>query len=304
MKTALLSLFALIAFAGNSVLCRLALSANSGHQAIDPASFTSIRLLSGIAMLFVLLMLFGRVKNLTSGSIDTESTNTPTVDNKGSWLAGLSLFLYAALFSYAYVTLDTATGALILFGTVQITMITVGWLRGNRLSLFESIGVCLAVAGFVYLFLPELSQPSLLGFVLMVFAGIAWGDYTLRGQSSSHALSTTAYNFLRTLPLVAVLLLGLVINGATFNLTQTGLLLAIASGAITSGVGYAIWYAALNGLSTTQAAVIQLLVPVIAAIGGVVFSRELISLRLMIAAALVLGGVLIVILGRAKVVSS
>ena len=299
MKTALLSLFALIAFAGNSVLCRLALSTQSGHQAIDPASFTSIRLVSGVLMLFILLVLSGRLKNPS-----VEYGDTATLNNKGSWLAGLSLFLYAALFSYAYVTLDTATGALILFGTVQITMISVGWLRGNRLTRFEAGGVCLAVVGFIYLFLPELRQPSLLGFVLMVFAGIAWGDYTLRGQSSSDALSTTAYNFLRTLPLVVLLLLGLVITGASFNLTQTGLLLAIASGAITSGVGYAIWYAALNGLSTTQAAVIQLLVPVIAAIGGVVFSSELISLRLMIAAALVLGGVLIVILGRAKVVSS
>jgi len=299
MKTALLALFALIAFAGNSVLCRLALSASTGNQAIDPASFTSIRLMSGVLILFVLFSLSRYLDRKSE-----EVINTLGQGNKGSWLAALSLFLYAALFSYAYVSLDTATGALILFGTVQITMITVGWLRGTRLSLFESIGVCLAVIGFIYLFLPELRQPSLLGFVLMVFAGIAWGDYTLRGQGASDALSTTAFNFLRTLPLVALLLVGLIVAGANFNVSLYGLLLAVASGAITSGIGYAIWYAALKGLSTTQAAVIQLLVPVIAALGGVVFSSELISLRLIIAAALVLGGVLIVILGRAKVVTS
>lgn len=245
-------------------------------------------------MLFVLLALSGYFKNSTTNRSEN------SINKKGSWVAGLSLFLYAALFSYAYVTLDTATGALILFGSVQITMITVGWLRGNRLSALEFAGVLLAVAGFVYLFLPELRQPSLLSFVMMALAGIAWGDYTLRGQGSSHALSTTGYNFLRTLPMVALLLVTLTLMGLPINLDQQGVLLAITSGAVTSGIGYAIWYAALNGLSTTQAAVIQLLVPVIAAVGGVVFAGELISLRLLLAAALVLGGVLVVILGRAR----
>ena len=313
MKTTLLALFALIAFAGNSVLCRLALTTNAGYQTIDPTSFTSIRLFSGVVMLFILLNSIGRVQNTQAEALNTAVTgnlNTTVVDNKGSWLAGMSLFLYAALFSFAYVTLDTATGALILFGSVQITMISVGWLRGDRLSLIESIGVCLALIGFVYLFLPELRQPSLFGLVMMVLAGVAWGDYTLRGKGSNSPLSTSAYNFLRTLPLVAVLLAAFVLArmifdvGQAFNVTQTGLLLAIASGAITSGIGYAVWYAALKGLSTTQAAVIQLLVPVIAAVGGVIFADETISLRLIIAGALVLGGVLIVIVGRATGESS
>jgi len=289
MKTVLLSLLALIAFAGNSVLSRLGLGENLSDDVIDPASFTSIRLASGVVMLFILLALSGPSQSGQQRPL-----------SKGSWLAALSLFLYAALFSYAYLTLDTATGALILFGSVQITMITVGCLRGRRLSAFELAGMCMAIAGFVYLFLPELSKPSLLGFATMSLAGIAWGDYTLRGQGASHPLSTTAYNFLRTLPLVALLLIGLMLTGAETNLSQRGVLLAMASGAITSGIGYAIWYAALNGLSTTQAAVIQLSVPIIAAIGGVMFANELISIRLVLAAALVLGGVLLVILGRAK----
>ena len=310
MKTPLFAVMALIAFAGNSVLCRLALGIDLGAdlptgldaRAIDPASFTSIRLGSGALTLFLLLAFSGKLKmgGLKPVSLKSDTANDSVLAAKGSWLAALSLFLYAALFSYAYITLDTATGALILFGSVQITMISVGWLRGNRLSKPEVIGICLAVLGFVYLFLPELRQPSLLGLVVMVFAGVAWGDYTLRGQASSDALSTTAYNFLRTLPLVALLLVVLAIAGMTFNLSQKGVLLAIASGAITSGIGYAIWYQALHGLTTTQAAVIQLLVPVIAAVGGVLFANEAISLRLVLAGLMVLGGVLIVIISRAK----
>jgi len=277
-KTIFLSVVALIAFAGNSVLCRLALSDN----AIDPAAFTIIRLVSGVFTLLPLLLL---------------SQRKVVYEKSGSWLSAFMLFAYALLFSYAYVSIDTATGALILFGAVQITLVFVSFLKGNRLSLAELSGVALALSGFVYLVLPELQKPSLGGFIMMSIAGIAWAMYTVGGQGSSNALRDTAFNFLRTIPLVIVLL---VVTLSSFSLTPYGVGLAIASGAITSGLGYAIWYAALPNLTTTQAAVIQLFVPVIAAFGGSVFANEAITLRLTIAAGLVLGGIMLVIMAKQK----
>ena len=277
-KTIFLSVVALIAFAGNSVLCRLALSDN----AIDPAAFTIIRLVSGVFTLLPLLLL---------------SQRKVVYEKSGSWLSAFMLFAYALLFSYAYVSIDTATGALILFGAVQITLVFVSFLKGNRLSLAELSGVALALSGFVYLVLPELQKPSLGGFIMMSIAGIAWAMYTVGGQGSSNALRDTTFNFLRTIPLVIVLL---VVTLSSFSLTPYGVGLAIASGAITSGLGYAIWYAALPNLTTTQAAVIQLFVPVIAAFGGSVFANEAITLRLTIAAGLVLGGIMLVIMAKQK----
>ena len=277
-KTIFLSVVALIAFAGNSVLCRLALSDN----AIDPAAFTIIRLVSGVFTLLPLLLL---------------SQRKVVYEKSGSWLSAFMLFAYALLFSYAYVSIDTATGALILFGAVQITLIFVSFLKGNRLGLAELSGVALALSGFVYLVLPELQKPSLGGFIMMSIAGIAWAMYTVGGQGSSNALRDTTFNFLRTIPLVIVLL---VVTLSSFSLTPYGVGLAIASGAITSGLGYAIWYAALPNLTTTQAAVIQLFVPVIAAFGGSVFANEAITLRLTIAAGLVLGGIMLVIMAKQK----
>ena len=279
-KTIGYTTFALLAFAGNSVLCRLAL----GEGQIDAASFTVIRLLSGIVTLIIILKLIQL----------TQSTPQKTT-SKGSWSAALMLFVYAIAFSYAYVSLDTGTGALILFGAVQITMLLVGILSGNRLHYVEWIGVATAFCGFVYLVLPSVSTPSLTGFILMTVAGIAWGFYTLKGKGSKHPLGDTAYNFLRTLPLVAILL---ALTIPQIQLSQTGILLAVVSGAVTSGIGYTLWYIALGGLTPTQAAVLQLLVPVIAAIGGVVFAGELISTRLVVASALVLGGILLVVLGK------
>lgn len=272
--------FALLAFAGNSVLCRLAL----GEGQIDAASFTVIRLVSGIITLLIILLLTQSAKKSPQKST-----------SKGSWNGALMLFVYAVAFSYAYVSLDTGTGALILFGAVQITMLLMGILSGNRLHYVEWIGVVTAFCGFVYLVLPSVSTPSLTGFILMTLAGIAWGFYTLKGKGSKHPLSDTAHNFLRTLPLVAILL-ALTIQQT--HLSQTGVLLAVVSGAVTSGVGYTFWYVALGGLTSTQAAVQQLLVPVIAAIGGVVFAGEVVSARLIVASALVLGGILLVVLGR------
>ena len=276
LKTATYTSLALVAFAGNSVLCRLALGENS----IDAASFTTIRLLAGIITLMAIVML--RRGNREPGS-------------KGSWSAAAMLFLYAITFSYAYISLDTATGALILFGSVQVTMILASLFTGTRLHLAEWAGVLMAFSGFVYLVKPGLSTPSAMGFLLMAIAGIAWGFYTLRGRGSGYPLIDTAYNFLRTAPLVLILL---VFTFSGSELSMRGIVLAIVSGALASGLGYAAWYAALAGLSSTQAAVLQLLVPVIAAAGGVVFAGESITLHLLLSSLLVLGGILTVILGK------
>jgi drug/metabolite transporter (DMT)-like permease len=205
------------------------------------------------------------------------------------------LFLYAITFSYAYISLDTGTGALILFGSVQITMILLSLISGTRLHFTEWVGVTIAFTGFVYLILPGVTTPSITGFILMTIAGIAWGIYTLKGRSSKNPLMDTTYNFLKTTPLV-ILLIITTINNA--NYSTEGVMLALISGGITSGIGYTIWYIALGGLSSTQSAVLQLSVPVIAALGGVIFVSEAITSRLMVSAIMVLGGILIVILGK------
>lgn len=221
--------------------------------------------------------------------------NRVAPSRQGSWLASLMLFVYAAAFSYAYVTLNTATGALILFGAVQITMILLAVMAGDRLRVAEWIGVIVAASGFVYLMLPSATTPSISGSILMALAGIAWGIYSLQGRRSASPLIASAYNFARTLPLVALLAL-MALPHAHYSLAGVGL--AMLSGGVASGMGYAIWYAAIGGMSATQAAVVQLLVPVIAAGGGAIWLAEAVSMRLMVAAAMVLGGILMVVLGR------
>lgn len=275
-KTIVFTGLALIAFAANSVLCRLAL----GERAIDASSFTIIRLLSGAIVLLMILIIN---RNKTDSS------------SKGSWPASFMLFLYAVTFSFAYVTLDTGTGALILFGSVQITMILLSIIYGNRLHIAELAGVLIAFIGFVYLILPGVTTPSVMGFFLMLISGIAWGIYTLKGRDSKSPLMDTAYNFVRTIPLIVILA---IVTIQDIHLSSEGILLAVLSGAIASGIGYSIWYVALGGLSVMQAAVLQLLVPVIAALGGVIFVSEEISLRLTVSATMILGGVLIVVFGR------
>lgn len=275
-KTIILTSLALIAFAANSVLCRLAL----GNEAIDASSFTVIRLLSGTIVLLIII---------------STTRNTTGTSSKGSWAAGFMLFLYATTFSYAYISLDTGTGALILFGSVQITMILLSLISGTRLHITEWAGVVIAFTGFIYLILPEITTPSIVGFMLMTVAGIAWGIYTLKGRSSKSPLMDTAYNFLRTTPFVVLLAISTINN---VNYSSEGIVLALLSGGITSGIGYTIWYIALGGLSSTQAAVLQLSVPVIAALGGIIFVSEAVTFRLTISAAMVLGGILIVVLGK------
>ena len=275
-RIVLLTGLALVAFAANSVLCRLAL----GEKAIDASSFTIIRLLSGA---IVLLILF-KIKN-----------NELSSNSKGSWYSGIMLFLYAITFSFAYITLDTGTGALILFGSVQITMIALSLLSGNRLHFTEWLGVIIAFAGFLYLIMPGVTAPSTTGFLLMTVAGVAWGIYTINGKGSKNPLSDTTFNFLRTVPFIIIMLLVVLKD---VNFTSKGILLAIISGGVTSGIGYTIWYMALKGLTSTQAAVVQLLVPVIAAFGGVIFIFEKITFRLTISSTMILGGILIVVMGK------
>ncbi|MDP2560610.1 DMT family transporter [Psychrobium sp. 1_MG-2023] len=275
-KLSSLTLLTLIAFAANSILCRLALDSNT----IDPSSFTSIRLLSGAFVLFIIIRIW---------------SSNHSANAKGSWVASLMLFVYAATFSYAYLSLDTGTGALVLFGSVQITMILLSLIAGTRLQLSEWLGLGIAFTGFVYLILPDVTTPSLTGFILMTIAGISWGVYTLKGRGSVNPLMDTAYNFVRTIPFVLVLA---IFTLDDLMLSYEGGLLALTSGAITSGLGYTIWYIVLRDLTPTQAAVIQLSVPVIAAFGGVIFVAEYITPRLMIASLLVLGGIFLVILGK------
>lgn len=275
-KALLYTGLALIAFAANSVLCRMAL----GEQSIDAAGFTIIRLLSGAVVLGLILVITRRREVKRA---------------KGSWSASMMLFIYALSFSFAYISLDTGTGALILFGSVQFTIITISLFSGTRLHYSEWLGLAVAFFGFVYLVLPGINTPSATGFILMTLSGIAWGIYTLMGKGSSSPLSDTGYNFIRTLPLLFVLFS---FSYPMLSFTTEGLLLAILSGTLASGIGYSIWYLALPLLTSTQAAVVQLSVPIIAAFGGVMFVNEAITERLAISSAVILGGILIVVLGR------
>ena len=277
MPTGIYAGLALVCFAANSVFCRLAL----GGAEIDAGSFSAIRLAAGAAA--VRLMLGFRADGRAQPS--------------GSWISAGLLFLYAAAFSLAYLDLSAGTGALILFGSVQATMILAALWVGDRPDVRESAGVLLALGGLGYLASPGLAAPPLSRAFLMAIAGSAWGVYSLRGRGVADPLSDTAGNFARTLPLAAGLgCLALRDSGVSAE----GVLLAVVSGALTSGVGYVLWYAALRGLSATRAAVIQLCVPVLAAAAGVAFLSEEISVRLVLAAALILGGVGVALRGREK----
>ncbi|WP_157600115.1 DMT family transporter [Saccharospirillum impatiens] len=280
-RHASLTVLALIAFAANSVLCRLAL----GPLSIDAASFTAVRLVSGAITLVLILAIRHRPGNALSQLL------------AGSWRGAGFLWLYAACFSFAYVQLDTATGALLLFGTVQLTMIITSLLRGERLTGLEWLGLWIAVGGFLYLIIPGLTAPTRLGFVLMVISGIAWGFYTLNGRGSSQPLADTAGNFVRAAPFA--LLLYLPFTDAIL-ITSSGFWLAVASGSLASGIGYALWYSVLPALSGVQASVLQLSVPVLAAIGGAVVVLEPLTTHLLVATGLLLGGIGVFLAGRAK----
>ncbi len=273
-RIVVLTSLAMIAFAGNSLLCRAALIGAS----IDAASFTTIRLISGA----VVLCLLARFR--TDRSVDT-----------GNWLSALALFVYASGFSFAYLSLPAATGALLLFGAVQVTMIGYSLYKGESLLKLQVLGLMLALAGLVGLLLPGLSTPPMLASILMISAGVAWGVYSLRGSGAGDPTRVTAGNFLRAVPIT------LVLSALTFkdaSLDNAGIWYAIASGGLASGMGYAIWYTVLPALKPTSAATVQLSVPVIAAFGGIVLLGEPLTMRFIMASIAIICGIALVIIHK------
>jgi drug/metabolite transporter (DMT)-like permease len=270
----LLTSLAMTAFASNSLLCRLALK----QTAIDPATFTFVRVFSGA----IALWLVTRMRGIS-------------LDRSGNWASALALFVYAAAFSFAYVGLPAGTGALLLFAAVQATMILWGFHKGERLDLIQVFGLVIALAGLVLLVFPGLSAPPLIGSMLMLSAGVAWGIYSVRGKVAGDAIAVTTGNFVRAVLFAAAGSLALISHA---HVDLAGIGYAIISGAITSGLGYVIWYSALSGLRTTSAATVQLSVPVLAAAGGILLLGEPITLRYVFASVAVLGGIALVIWER------
>jgi len=266
----------MIAFAANSLLCRMAL----GQHLIDAASFTSVRILAGAVTLGLIIVVRPGGSRLVF-----------------HWQGVTSLFCYMVFFSFAYLTLSAGTGALLLFGAVQLTMFVAALRGGERFSPLSWIGLCVALVGIVYLVAPGVTAPDPLGAGLMVIAGIAWGVYSLIGRRAGSFLVATGANFVYAAPLAIGL--GAIFIGSA-KITTAGFVLAIASGALASGLGYAVWYAALSGLAAGQAATVQLSVPVIAALGGVVFLAEPLSLRVAVASGLTIGGIWLVLAQRAR----
>ncbi len=280
--TVALTAIAMLAFAANSLLCRLAL----GQGLIDAASFTSIRVASGAIILSLMLLPRWRRQGR----------------RPGDWRSAIMLFTYMIFFSFAYLSLSAGTGALVLFGAVQLTMFSSALRAGEHFPALSWAGLVVAILGLIYLVSPGLSAPDPLGAGLMAVAGIAWGIYSLRGRRAADPLEATASNFVLCVPLVMIASLVSLLLPAEPHATPRGVMWAVTSGAIASGLGYAIWYAALKGLTASRAATVQLSVPVIAAFGGVLLLSEQVSLRLLIASAATLGGVAMVLAQRAGTV--
>ena len=278
--TLLLTAVALVAFASNSILCRLAL----GAREIDAASFTLVRVVSGALTLAAI-----RAAAAPKVAPKTEA-------KRGPWISAALLFIYAAPFSFAYIRLSAGTGALILFACVQATMLIGAIRSGERFKRLEGIGLATALAGLTYLVSPGLSAPSPLGSALMAIAGVSWGLYSLRGRGSADPLGDTTNNFVWAIPLALLVSLAAV-RGT--HISARGVALATASGALASGLGYTVWFAALRGLTAIRAATVQLTVPVLAAAGGVLLLQESVTFRLVASAALILGGVGLALAGRA-----
>lgn len=276
----MLTAIAMLAFAANSLLCRLAL----GQELIDAASFTSVRVVSGSVTLCLIVLLRRR----------------PHVRSTASWRTAVALFVYMACFSFAYRSLSAGTGALVLFGAVQLTMFTVALREGEHFSLLSWAGFAAAILGLIYLVSPGLTAPDLVGAGLMAAAGIAWGFYSLLGRGATDPLEATARNFVYAVPLALIVSL---LSFSALKSSPGGLALAVASGALASGCGYVIWYAALAGLTGVRAATVQLIVPAIAAFGGIVMLAEPVTLRLLTASAATLGGVAMVVMQRAAKMS-
>lgn len=275
LKTALLTTAAMFAFAANSLLCRLAL----GRGLIDAASFTTVRVIAGAVMLCLLMA----PRWLQNGR------------RRGNWRSAAMLFAYMACFSFAYLSLDAGTGALILFGAVQLTMFTAALRSGEQFAFRSWAGLAIAIGGLVYLLLPGITAPDTAGAALMLLAGVAWGLYSIAGKGSGNPLEATANNFIYAVPLVILVSLAF---RADLDVSLEGVLIAVASGAAASALGYWIWFTALKGLSGTQAATVQLSVPIIAAFGGVVLLSETLTMRLLVATFSTLGGIAIVLSRR------
>jgi drug/metabolite transporter (DMT)-like permease len=275
-RVLILTLLALIAFASNSLLCRAALKQTS----IDAASFTFVRVFSGAIVLWLVMNLRRMIRT------------TRDVGVGGNWISALALFLYAAGFSFAYVDVAAGTGALLLFGAVQATMILWGLHKGERLRAIQIVGLIVAITGLVVLLFPGLSAPPLFGSILMLGAGIAWGIYSLRGKREKNPAIATTGNFIRAVPFAAAVS---IIFLRWLDLDLAGVIYAIISGAITSGLGYVIWYSVLPSLKAASAATVQLSVPVLAATGGILLLGEPITLRYVLASIAVLGGIALVV---------
>jgi drug/metabolite transporter (DMT)-like permease len=263
----------MVAFAANSLLCRQAL----GSTEVDPASFTLIRLLSGA----LVLALIARVRGGGIGS--------------GNWKSGLALFGYAAGFSFAYLSLSAGTGALLLFGSVHLSMIGYGLLRGERMARWQWMGMLLALLGFVFLMAPGVTAPPMTGALLMIVAGLSWAVYSIRGRKAADPTLVTAGNFVWAVPFAAALSL---LFWSSRSLDPAGVMLAVASGAVASGLGYVMWYALMLQIKSTEAATVQLGVPPIAALGGILLLGESLTPRLVVASIAILGGVALVVRAR------
>lgn len=287
-RVIVLTALSMVAFAGNSLLCRLALKST----AIDPASFTSIRLVSGAFALWLILWFRSR-KNSSRTSSKSQSKGRVS----GNWLSASALFIYAAAFSFSYTHVSAGVGALLLFGAVQATMIGYGVAMGERLSKLQLLGLVTACAGLAFLFLPGLTAPPWQSALLMLASGVAWGVYSLRGRQAADATHATAGNFLRAAGLA---LLASLLIPSTLYLANSGIYYAALSGALTSGVGYAIWYSVMPRLSATVAATVQLTVPVLAALGAMVWLSEPFTLRVLMACVAILGGVALTIMYRKR----
>ena len=285
MRLIFLTLLTLLAFAGNSVLCRMALTTTS----IDAASFTTVRLLSGALMLSVLVWL------LPSAARTGKVAGIKTRHLGGNWLSALALFAYAAALSFSYGDLSTGTGALLLFGAVQATMIATGLWAGERPTRLQGLGQLMAITGLIVILLPGLTAPPLGSAVLMMGSGVAWAVYTLRGRRVTDPTGATAGNFVRAAALSVVLSLLLM---QQLRIDQWGVTYAVLSGAVTSGLGYALWYSVLPSLTVARAASVQLSVPMIATLAGALLLHEAITLRLLLASAAILGGIALVVINR------
>jgi drug/metabolite transporter (DMT)-like permease len=298
MRVFILTLVAMIAFASNSLLCRAALK----QTAIDPASFTLIRIVSGAIMLWVVIMI-QRSTSAVAAVCDRrdDPVGAHRAPLQGNWPSAIALFVYAAGFSFAYVSLSAGTGALLLFGAVQATMILWGFRSGERLDATEVAGIAIALIGLVVLVFPGISAPPLISSIFMLAAGISWGVYSLQGKTAANAAAATAGNFLRAVPF-ALLINLIMLPRMHFN--SLGATYAVISGAITSGLGYVIWYAALSGLKAASAATVQLSVPVLAATGGILLLHEPITFRYVIASVAVLGGILLVVIEKRRIASA